>query len=40
MSRAISTSLIVDDFGVKYTNTIDVKYQVAALSTVYEVHID
>ena len=39
-SRPISFSLVVDDFGVKYTNKDDVDHLIQALRDCYELHID
>ncbi|CAM9543425.1 unnamed protein product, partial [Ectocarpus fasciculatus] len=39
-SRDVTFSLIVDDFGVKYTNRADVEHLITTLSSVYEVHVD
>lgn len=40
LTRPISFTLCVDDFGVKYTNTADVDHLIAALKTRYRITID
>ena len=39
-SRPITFCLVVDDFGVKYTNKEDVEYLIECLSTHYKISID
>ena len=38
--RQITFTLVVDDFGVKYTNEKDVQHLIDSLRTIYELHID
>ena len=39
-TRDIQFTLIVDDFGVKYSDEADVRHLMAALESVYELHVD
>jgi hypothetical protein len=39
-TRDITFSLIVDDFGVKYTKEADVEHLLGVLNTVYKTHVD
>ena len=39
-TRKITFSLVVDDFGVKYTDRADVEFLISVLESEYELHVD